>query len=72
MPQFELDGVGPARTSGLRRARDAEDAVRRAVGVGVAAVVEAEEDVQGWRTVQIGGEPAGRVRVHQRMRFRRD
>jgi hypothetical protein len=74
MPQYELDAVGPARFSGLARGRSAEDAVRRSGGVPEAAEVALGEPdgPEAWQEVQVDGEPAGRVRAHQRMRFRRD
>lgn len=74
MPQFELDGVGPARFTGLTRARDAEDAARRAgaAPVGEPVDVAAPEGPDGWQAVRVGGSDAGRLRAHQRMRFRRD
>jgi len=74
MPQFELDAVGPESVSGLFRGRTPEEAIRRAGGVDdeVPVVVVSEEDVQGWQQVEIDSTPAGRVRLHQRMRFRRD
>lgn len=74
MPQFELEGVGPSEVSGLHRGRTPEEAVEQAAGLSPTEgmEVEEEEDLQGWRQVRVGGEPAGRVRVHQRMRFRRD
>lgn len=68
MPQYEVEiaGKAPARVRG----RDPEDAVRRA---GLAdAAVEPEPDLQGWRDVTASGSVVGRVREHQRMRFRRD
>jgi hypothetical protein len=72
MPQFELDAVGEARASGLVRARTPEEAVRQAVGEGPPVEVAPEADLQGWQAVTVGGEASGRVRLHQRMRFRRD
>jgi hypothetical protein len=74
MPQFELDHVGRDGLSGLFRGRGPEEAVRRATGITEDAPirVEDEPDLQGWREVYIDGQPAGRVRLHQRMRFRRD
>lgn len=74
MPQFELDAVGVGAVSGLVRGRTAEDAIRRAAGVPdhePVEVAEAEE-ADGWQSVRIGGAEAGRLRAHQRMRFRRD
>jgi hypothetical protein len=74
MPQYELDGVGPARFSGLRRGRTPEEAARLAGEISDAAalVIEGEGDREGWRAVTADGAPAGRLRLHQRMRFRRD
>lgn len=74
MPQFELDSVGSDRVSGLFRGRTAEEAVLRALErqPGAPLAVAAAEDVQGWREVLLDDAPAGRVRLHQRMRFRRD
>ncbi len=74
MPQYELDAVGPARFTGLQRGRTPEEAVRRAGGVpdDQSLLIEPEADVQGWQAVLVDGAPSGRVRPHQRMRFRRD
>jgi hypothetical protein len=74
MPQFELEDVGPERVTGLHRGRSAEEAILRALDrqPGTPLAVADEEDLHGWREVTIDGAPAGRVRTHQRMRFRRD
>jgi hypothetical protein len=74
MPQYELDAVGPARYSGLQRGRTPEEAVRTAGAVPDTStlVIGAEEGPEGWCPVTVDGTPAGRVRPHQRMRFRRD
>lgn len=74
MPQYELEGVGPARFTGLERGRTAEDAARRAGTIPDDQPVEVgePEGPQSWQAVAVGGVPAGRLRLHQRMRFRRD
>lgn len=74
MPQYELEKVGPARFSGLSRGRTPEEAVRLAGGVpDTSTLVLGEADGPGaWRPVRVDGVPAGRVRPHARMRFRRD
>lgn len=74
MPQYELDAVGPNAVCGRVRGRTPEEAVRRAAAVPAETpvYVEDEADLHGWRAVQIDGAPAGRVRLHQRMQFRRD
>jgi len=74
MPQYEVETVGPERYSGLVRGRSPEDAVRRAGGVPDASAVEvgAAEGPEAWQAVRVDGREAGRVRAHQRMRFRRD
>jgi hypothetical protein len=74
MPQFELDSVGQAELSGLYRGLDVTDAVRRALDLGPDVEVEIAEPagVAAWQDVTVDGVPAGRVRLHQRMRFRRD
>ena len=74
MPQFELESVGPGRFSGRARGRTPEEAVRRAAELPAEVIVTVEEDenVHGWRTVRLDGEASGRVRLHQRMQFRRD
>ncbi len=66
--------MGPASFSGLVRGRTPDEAIRRATDVpdAVEIAVEAEADVHGWQTVLFDGAPMGRVRPHQRMRFRRD
>jgi len=73
VPQYELDRTG-AEAGALVRGRSPEDAVRRAAEVPDATAVEvdAPEGVEGWQAVRVGGEAAGRIRAHQRMRFRRD
>lgn len=73
MPQFETEppGGGPPV---VLRATDAQDAVRRArslppeapVEIGVPSLRDA------WAEATSQGTPAGRVRPHARMRFRRD
>ncbi|MDX1420333.1 MAG: hypothetical protein R3181_10235 [Rubricoccaceae bacterium] len=74
MPQYELDAVGPARFSGRRRGRTPEEAARRAGQVpdASALAVAPEADREGWQAVTVDGVPAGRLRPHARMRFRRD
>ena len=74
MPQFELENVGPSTFSGLVRGRTAEEAVRRGASIraDAALTVTSEADLQGWQEVVMDGEVYGRVRLHQRMRFRRD
>ena len=74
MPQYELDHVGPAGYEGRVRGRTPEEAVRRATGLAdeAAVIVSDDADLHGWQEVHIDGEPAGRVRLHQRMQFRRD
>ena len=74
MPQFELEQVGPDGFSGLARGRTPEEAVRRGIRLREECIVtiDSEADVQGWQSVQVDGAPSGRVRPHQRMRFRRD
>ncbi len=74
MPQFELENVGPNLFSGFVRGRSAEEAVRSVAAISdkESLLVGSESDVQGWQTVLIKEKESGRVRVHQRMRFRRD
>ena len=74
MPQYELEDVGPGAFSGRTRGRTPAEAVRRAAALPDAAdvTVDEEADLHGWQAVHIDGEPAGRVRLHQRMQFRRD
>ena len=74
VPQFELDNVGLGGFSGFVRGRTAVEAVRRGAELaeGALLTVAAEEDLQGWQEVVVDGEVSGRVRLHQRMRFRRD
>lgn len=74
MPQYELDAVGPDERSGLVRGRTPEEAVLEATGLpdADAVVVSDEEDVHGWAVVYVDEEPSGRIRLHQRMQFRRD
>ena len=74
MPQFELDEVGPKQISGLVRGRSAQDAVQKCEGMPETAQVAITEkaDVQGWMAVSVEGQASGRVRLHQRMKFRRD
>lgn len=74
MPQYELEAVGRPPVSGLHRGRTPEEAIRRAAGLDAAVPVQVAtvEDVQAWQEVTIDGTPAGRIRLHQRMRFRRD
>ena len=68
MPQFEVQPADqPAR---FVRARSPEDAVRQLDAD--ADALGDPEDGTGWRSVTQGGEPWGRVRPRDRMRFRRD
>lgn len=72
MPTFETERPGaPPETL---RARDAADAVRRAHNVPADAVVAVADPSgpDGWCEATVNGTPAGRVRPHARMRFRRD
>ncbi|MEM6288851.1 MAG: hypothetical protein AAF845_17060 [Bacteroidota bacterium] len=76
MPQFEVaPAAGP---STFVRARDPEDAVRRAVSEAAGAAVNAALEIgapeagSGWMEVSHDGEVWGRVRPRDRMRFRRD
>ncbi len=72
MPQFETERPGaPAE---VLRARDAADAVRRAASLLDDAVVDVADPSgpDGWCDATANGTPAGRVRPHARMRFRRD
>jgi len=70
MPQFEIaPATGPVV---FVRARSEADAVARHLGA--PAEVDLSEAVpgEGWREVRVGGQPWGRVRPRDRMRFRRD
>ena len=72
MPQFETERPSaPAQTV---RARDAADAVRRAAALPDTAQVEIGQPTgpDGWADATADGAPAGRVRPHHRMKFRRD
>ena len=70
MPQFEAAPLnGP---SVFVRARSPEDAVAEAAGRGGAVEVGEAAPGSGWREATVGGEPWGRVRPRDRMRFRRD
>lgn len=73
MPQYELDRVR-GDVSGRFRGRTPEEAVRRAAALPDTAeiAVDTEADLHGWQAVCIGGEASGRIRLHQRMQFRRD
>ena len=74
MPQYEVSEVGRPPVSGVVRARDPEDAVRRTLGLDAECRVEIRpaEGFRGWLDVFIEGQEAGQVRPHHRMRFRRD
>jgi hypothetical protein len=74
MPQYELEGIGPTRFTGLQRGRAPEEAARLAGNIPEASalVVAPETDREGWQAVSVDGRPSGRLRLHQRMRFRRD
>lgn len=71
MPQFEIaPATGPAV---FVRARSEADAVQRHLGAAAEAVEVGDADPgPGWREVRVGGQPWGRVRPRDRMRFRRD
>ncbi|MEM1057264.1 MAG: hypothetical protein AAGI52_17230 [Bacteroidota bacterium] len=72
MPQYEVET--PDGDLQRLRAKTPEDAARRAVLVDTSdqVALAPEADVQGWRTITLEGQEVGRVRVHNRMRFRRD
>ena len=74
MPQYEVELSRPTRIRTRQRGLDPADAVRQAADLPADAqvAVEAEADLKGWSAVTVEGEAAGRVRPHQRMRFRRD
>ena len=74
MPQFELENVGDACFCGLVRGRTMEDAIRQAVESAgdLELSVAPDADLHGWHEVYVDGNSAGRIRKHQRMRFRRD
>jgi len=70
MPQFEI-----APTSGpvaFVRARSAEDAVARQLAETAVVELGEAEAGAGWQEVRVGGQPWGRIRSRDRMRFRRD
>lgn len=72
MPQFE---TAPANAdAAMIRARTPADAVRQQTGLTDDANVEVgdPEAGSGWCEVTVDGEPWGRVRPRDRMRFRRD
>ena len=73
MPQFETEPPGGGPPAVLR-ATDAADAVRRALGLPPETPVDlgAPAPRDAWAEATAGGAPAGRVRPHARMRFRRD
>lgn len=74
MPQFEVEASWPESVSGLFRGRTPAEAFRRALDLPETTPLDiAEEaDLHGWRAVEVDDRPAGRIRAHQRMRFRRD
>ena len=63
-----------ARAIAYRKARTAEAAVRRGAQLHKETVLTVASlvDVQGWQDVRMDGEASGRVRLHQRMMFRRN
>ena len=69
MPQFEVAQHGQDPV--FVRARDAADAVGRRSGAAAVALADAEPG-SGWQDATVDGEPWGRVRPRDRMRFRRD
>lgn len=78
MPQFELEDVKSGKGIERVRARSAEEAARSWLGLPEDAKVKFEkadspmEELEGWRKVIGAGVVRGRIRPHQRMRFRRD
>lgn len=72
MPQYEVESAPePAR---MVRARTPANAIRQSAGLPDDARVEVGEPEagSGWCAVTVEGEPWGRVRPRDRMRFRRD
>jgi hypothetical protein len=78
MPQFEIKDSSSTEEIKRIRARTAEEAVRAWYQLSPDTMVslEREEDqmdeLEGWRIIRVHGHMKGRIRAHQRMRFRRD
>jgi len=78
MPQFELQQSTSNDNIDRIRARDPESAIREWLGLADDEEVTLEkgqsamEQLEGWQVIRVGGVVKGRVRPHQRMRFRRD
>lgn len=77
MPQFELKQSHPGNRQVVLRGRTPEDAVRRFTDAPPDATIELQPEtgpdhLAGWQRFLVNGQPAGRVRPHHRMRFRRD
>ena len=78
MPQFELEDIASRRGIERVRAISAEAAVRQWLSLPDDSDVElgkaptSMDELEGWFTIRVGGVVRGRVRPHQRMRFRRD
>ena len=75
MPQFEIQRRAAAPA--FVRARSAQDAVRRHAELPAdpgrqSIALAGAEPGTGWQAVTVDGEPWGRVRPRDRMRFRRD
>ncbi|WP_412063371.1 hypothetical protein [Rubrivirga sp. IMCC45206] len=68
MPQFEIETR--EGSAAFVRARTAAEAVGRQQD-GEVALAEPEAG-SGWQAVTVDGQPWGRVRPRDRMRFRRD
>jgi hypothetical protein len=78
MPQFELRKSESGGDVERLRARSPEEAVRRWLDIPADEAVTFEkvptplEALEGWSIIRVAGRARGRIRPHQRMRFRRD
>ncbi len=78
MPQFEIEDIANLKGIDRVRALSTEHAVRQWLNLPDDVPVElgrpdsAMEQLEGWQTIRVEGVEKGRVRPHQRMRFRRD
>ena len=76
MPQYEIKDTESPETVVRVRARSAVEAVRSQFDLDESTSIEIEggvhfEALEGWQDANVDGETIARIRVFQRMKFRR-
>lgn len=60
--------------TGIVRARNMEQAIRQNTGATSETIIRftQADALEDWYNIEMDGEPSGRIREYQRMKFRRD